>query len=186
EAGKRGARAARRKPAGGAGGAPGGQGGGGAPGGGGPAAPAIVQNAPEGSPATNAQFFGQSPRGSHQGRKCSSPPNSPTSIGRGRPQCSLSTRLATTPGASTSVVSISTIARPGIFIGRQGCRSFMTNAAPAGRAMSAMSQVARSRARSQAGWKLRQKPPCAGSKNGAASFRSRSGRSANTTPTTAA
>src|SRR5262249_60949928 len=147
EAGKRGARAARRKPAGGAGGAPGGQGGGGAPGGGGPAAPAIVQNAPEGSPATKEQFFGQSPRGSHQGRKCSSPPNSVTSIGRGRPQCSLNTRLATTPGASASVTSISTMARPGMVSGRRGQTNFTARATTAGAATRVTSHTATSRAR---------------------------------------
>src|SRR5215470_12052719 len=52
-------------------------------------AAATVQNAPEGSPATNEQFFGHGPRGSHQGTNVSGPPNSVTSIGRGRPQLSL-------------------------------------------------------------------------------------------------
>ena len=111
------------------------------------AAPAIVQNAPEGSPATKEQFFGQSPRGSHHGRKCSSPPNSATSIGRGRPQCSLSTRLATTPGASASVTSISTIARPGMSSGRRGRMNLTTRATTAGIATSVVSQTATSRAR---------------------------------------
>src|SRR5262249_62199509 len=151
EAGKRGARAARRKPAGGAGGAPGGQGGGGAPGGGGPAAPAIVQNAPEGSPATKEQFFGQSPRGSHHGRKCSSPPNSVTSIGRGRPQCSFSTRLATTPGASARVTIISTTARLEMSSGRCGQMSLRASAKNAGMDTSAVSQVAASRKRKNGG-----------------------------------
>src|SRR5215468_3359795 len=50
------------------------------------AAGARVQNAPVTSPETNEQFDGQSPRGSHQGRKRSVPPNCVTSIGRDRPQ----------------------------------------------------------------------------------------------------
>src|SRR5262249_12702208 len=58
---------------------------------------ASVQNAPDGSPAMNEQFFGQSPRGSHHGRQCSSPPDSTTSIGRGRPQLSLRPQLPTRP-----------------------------------------------------------------------------------------
>src|SRR5262249_28966945 len=120
---------------------------GGRQGGGTTAAPAIVQNAPEGSPATKEQFFGQSPRGSHQGRKCSSPPNSVTSIGRGRPQCSLNTRLATTQGASASVTNIRTIARPGMMSGRRGQMNLSASAIPAGAATSAISQTATSRAR---------------------------------------
>src|ERR1700754_1691377 len=67
-------------------------------GGGKTAAADIIHIAPDGSPATNEQFFGQSPRGSHHGMKCSSPLNAVTSIGRGRPQLSLRITLVTRPG----------------------------------------------------------------------------------------
>ncbi len=108
---------------------------------------AMVQNAPDGSPATNEQFFAQSPRGSHQARKCSLPPNSATSIGRGRPQCSFRIRLAMTPGASARVTIISTIARPGISSGRRGRTSLTASATKAGSATSAITQVTASRRR---------------------------------------
>ena len=84
------------------------------------------------SPETNEQLLGQSPRGSHQATKCWSPPNCVTSIGRGRPQWSLSTTFVTRPGASSMVEMRKTMARPEISMRVRGRSSFATSAITAG------------------------------------------------------
>src|SRR6185369_15513503 len=113
------------------------------------AAGANVQNAPEGSPAMNEQFFGQGPRGSHHGRNLSGPPNSVTSIGRGRPQLSLRMVLARRPGPSANVSSIRSAWRGGISVVLCGRTILPSNATAAGAAISAISHAAKLRTRTQ-------------------------------------
>jgi len=55
--------------------------------------------------------------------------------------------LATTPGASASVNSMSTIARPGMSSGRRGRTNLTASAMLAGIATSVVNQTAASRAR---------------------------------------
>src|SRR5215467_14861161 len=96
------------------------------------AAGAIVQNAPDTSPDTNAQLDGQLPRGSHQATKRSLPPNCVTSIGRGRPQWSLRSTLTSNPGAKIIVPIKKTTARPGTNSLRRGKISLLSSASNAG------------------------------------------------------
>src|ERR1035437_5031390 len=115
------------------------------------AAGAIVQNAPATSPDTNEQFLSHSPRGSHQATKCSVPPNCVTSIGRGRPQCSLSTALARSPGPSAMVVIRNRMARPDSKSRRRGRSNLSTSAATTGTITAVPTHNPMSRASSNGG-----------------------------------